>query len=234
MGKAMRMVFIFMVVTFLSLFLTSAIQSQELSPEMKQKGGRIYFLYGDKTVDIKSLNSTLESKGYPTFSNNFIFSGLGGYGITGKLVIGGEVKSYKLRSSQNGNRITSVYGHSGSFDLGYILYSRDRLKIFPLFGLGIEDMVLMIDEQSKVTFNEVLENPKWRATLSNSGFLLNLAIGTEYLFKNGVLLGLRAGYSFSSLKNSWYMNGLEVLDGPSVGVSGPYVQLMLGFGWNKK
>jgi len=41
----------------------------------KEGDGRGYFMFGGNIIDIKSLNSKLESKGYSKLSDNFISFG---------------------------------------------------------------------------------------------------------------------------------------------------------------
>ena len=62
-----------------SIFLCAIAQAQETAQEMavrnKEGDGRGYFMFGGNIIDIKSLNSKLESKGYSKLSDNFISFG---------------------------------------------------------------------------------------------------------------------------------------------------------------
>lgn len=67
---------------------------------------------------------------------------------------------------------------------------------------------------------------------------MNLALGADYLLKlggdekreGGLIFGLRVGYILPMIKGGWEMDGIDISDGPKVGISGPYFRLMIGGG----
>jgi hypothetical protein len=83
-----------------------------------------------------------------------------------------------------------------------------------------------------------LDDPKRGSELSTGGFLLNVSIGADHLFilggdeegEGGLVLGLRAGYTFTPIKGDWNMYDMDVGEGPDIGITGPYFHLMLGGG----
>lgn len=232
-----------------SIFLCPIAQAQETAQEMavhnKKGGGRGYFMFGGSIIDIKSLNSKLDSKGYPKFPDNFISLGGGGHGIIGKVIIGGEGHGLIGRETTGGSKTykTSISAGYGFFNFGYIVYSTKGLSVYPLLGLGGGGMSFKIVERETIpSFDDVLNNPKRSANLSTSGFLLNLALGTDYLLKleedkkreGGLVFGLRIGYTFALIKGSWKMDGIEISGGPEIGITGPYIRLMIGGGGSGK
>lgn len=48
--------------------------------------------------------------------------------------------------------------------------------------------------------------------------------------KGGMLLGLRAGYTFSPVKSGWNMDDLEISGAPKIGITDPFIRLMIGGG----
>ena len=48
--------------------------------------------------------------------------------------------------------------------------------------------------------------------------------------KGGMVLGVRAGYTFSPFKGDWNMDDLEISGAPETGITGPYIRLMIGGG----
>ena len=103
-------------------------------------------------------------------------------------------------------------------------------------------MSVKIIEKGTPSFDEVLDNPKRSAELSIGGFLLNLALGTDYLLKlgedekggGGLVFGLRIGYTFAPIKSDWEMDGMDISGGPDLGITGPYIRLTIGGGDSKE
>lgn len=223
-------------IALMPIFSMSVAESEEIGA--KQGGGRGYFMCGGSIVDIDALNSRLEGKGYSEFSHNFFSIGGGGHAIINRVIIGGEGHALIGRGETSGNYENSLSAGYGFFDVGYIVYSTRYLNVYPLLGLGGGGVDLKIMERGAPSFDEVLDDPKRSANLSTGGFLLNVALGTDYLLKlggdeegeGGLVFGLRVGYTFTPIKGEWEMNGTEISGGPEVGITGPYVHLMIGGG----
>ena len=50
----------------------------------------------------------------------------------------------------------------------------------------------------------------------------------------GMAFGLRIGYTFSPIKGDWKLEDNDVSGGPDIGVTGPYLKLMIGGGGKSK
>ena len=96
--------------------------------------------------------------------------------------------------------------------MGYIVYTKKQLWLYPLLGLGGGGMNLKIKEKpSSLSFDDVLDNPKRSVEISTGGFLLSFAVGMDYLLilgedkkgKGGLAFGIRAGYTLSPFKRGW-------------------------------
>ena len=227
-------------VVVLNILFANIAQGQEIAPGVKEGGGMGYSMFGRGTIDIKALNSKLESKGYSTLSDNFFSVGGGGHGIiNNRLIIGGEGHSLLGKEVTSGNYKSSMHIGYGFLNLGYIVYSVKELRVYPLIGLGAGGMNLkIVEDVTSLSFDEVLDDPKRKIELSTGGFLLNLALGIDYLLKfaedekgkAGMTFGLRAGYTFSPFKGAWTMDELEIAGAPEMGITGPYIRLMIGGG----
>jgi len=225
-------------VVIFSVFLCAIAQAQETTVRDKEGGGRGYFMFGGNIIDIKRLNSKLESKGYSKLSDNFISFGGGGHGIIRKVIIGGEGHGFTGRETTSGNYKTSIGAGYGFFNVGYLIYKTGAINIYPILGLGGGGIGVKIIEKGTPSFDEVLDNPKRSAELSTGGFLLNLALGTDCLLKlggdekggGGLVFGLRIGYTFAPIKGDWEMDGIDISGGPDIGITGPYIHLMIGGG----
>ena len=221
-----------------TLTLVAVMSVFSVSVDAKEGGGRGYFMCGGSIVDIDALNSRLEGKGYSKFSDSFFSLGGGGYAVINRVIIGGEGHGLIGRDETSGNYKTSLSAGYGFFDLGYIVYSTGYLNVYPLLGLGGGGINFKIVEREAPSFDEVLDDPKRSIELSTGGFLLNVALGTDYLLKlgedeegeGGFVFGLRVGYTLAPVKGDWDMDGTEISGGPEVGITGPYIRLMIGGG----
>lgn len=239
MNKKIKIIINLTMVAMMGFLTFSLAQSQETRIAVKKRGGMGYFMFGGSIIDINSLNSRLENKGYSKLSNNFISFGGGGHGIINKVIIGGEGHGLIGKETTSGNYKTSLNCGYGFFNLGYIIYSTRNFNIYPLLGLGGGGMSLKIVERGTPSFDEVLDNPKRSTELSTGGLLIHLSVGTDYLLKKvcgcgegegGLVFGLRVGYILAPFKGDWEMDGLDISEGPEIGITGPYIRLMIGFG----
>jgi hypothetical protein len=224
----------------------SIAQKQDSMPKINTAEFRGYFMVGGNILDIDALNSILENEGYSTLSNNFLSIGGGCLhqknrwiiGCEGHFLFGEENKS----DITSGNFETSISAAYGFFDFGYILFNKHFFQVYPLIGLGGGVMSLKIKERlTDPSFAEVLADPKRNSKLESAAFLINMAIGTEYLMKlredetgiGGLVLGIRVGYTFAPFRSNWKLERTDVSNGPDLRMTGPYVRLILG-GWGSK
>lgn len=208
-------------------------------PESKiETKNTIYASFGNSIVNIKNLNTNLENLGYSKMSDNFVSVGGGSHAISNGLVIGGEGHSISGKKTKSKEYETSISILYGFFYLGHSLYSTDNLILYPSVGIGAGRFNLKILEKGSLTFNEVLKGPRRSTRLSTGGLLINPSLGFDYLLSlrkteknsSGIVIGLRAGYIFAPVKGNWSMEGMKILEGPKIGVSGPYIRLIIGSG----
>lgn len=219
---------------------------QDKSSNSKVVGGMGYFMIGIGSLDIDGVNTRLEAAGMSTFSNNFLSLGGGGHSINGNLILGGEGHGMGVGEISEGDYTSSLSVGYGFFDIGYAVYSTDAFYVYPLIGIGGGGMsVRIVERGTSPSFNDVLENPKRGVEISTGGFLLNLSLGTDYVFamekgkngRGGFSIGLRIGYVFTPIKGDWSMDETKLSGSPETAITGPYVRLLLGgggFGVEKK
>lgn len=223
----------------ISLAVVTLISTMAYAGGEDAKGGAGGFMFGADRVDFGGLNDKLKAKGFEELeAGNFLFGG-GGYGIVGgKLLLGGEGAGFSQDISSDTLK-ASVGGGYGFFDLGYVVYSRGGLRIFPFLGIGGGGVNIRIVEKGIVpTFDEVLDDPGRELVLSTGSILFQVALGVDYFIsvgedekgKGGLLFGLRAGYTFAPSRADWKMRDRDVLGGPDVRLTGPYVCLIFGGG----
>ncbi len=208
----------------------------------KMAGGFGFFSFGPGILNLGDLNSELKSNNYPEFSENLFGMGGGGFAIVNKVVIGGEGYALTAKDVSNNNYKLSLSANYGFFDLGYVIFKKGNLFVYPMVGFGGGGIELKIRKPGEPTFNDIMQDPKWGSTISTGGFLLNFSIGSHFLFAfgkdekgtGGIAIGFRAGYVYTPFEGDWVMDTEKVGGGPQIGVTGPYVYFSVGgggFGW---
>jgi hypothetical protein len=201
------------------------------------RGGAGYFVLSGARPDLGPLSGALERSGYPGLPGSYITVGGGGHASIGRLILGGEGHRLASRGNVSSAWKTSLSGSCGFFDIGYVLYARPGLSVYPLFGIGAGSMTLKITPRGSASFEDVLENPGRGSYLQKSGFLMQVALGADRWLgsargggRGGFFVGLRAGYAFAPAGGSWELEGTEAAAGPRTSWAGPYIRLVIGAG----
>lgn len=235
-----RLILVLICITMLPVLLAAPAAAQKDSDDTSYEDnqGRGYFMFGAHFLDIDDLNARLSHLGYRELPTHFYTIGGGAHGIMESgIVIGGEGHALLNRAETTGTFKTSMGGGYGFFDLGYAVFARDALTVYPMLGIGGGSVTMRITDSEAPLFDEVIADPKRSAELTMGGFLLDVSVGLDYLFRvgaeqtdGGFMFGLRAGYTFSPSESNWKMNGNEINGGPDFGITGPYVRVMVGGG----
>jgi len=221
------------------LLLSIACYGQEGGKAKNVSGGIGYSVLGTSFLNLNSLNSMLQSNGYPVLSENFFTAGGGGHAIVNRIIIGGEGYSLMGEDVLNGSLRQSVYASTGFFDIGYIALSYKGLNVFPMLGIGGGEMIFKIREDiSSISFGDILNDPRRAVELKSECFLLDFGGGINYILgfgKNesaraGFLLGIRGGYTLTPFRGKWLIDDIEVSGAPKAGINGPYIRIMIGGG----
>ncbi|MFC1538696.1 hypothetical protein ACFL6H_04670 [Candidatus Latescibacterota bacterium] len=196
-------------------------------------------------MDMQDMNTTLSNKGYSKFSNNLFGIGFGGREINKsryrKFIFNDSSAVFYLPREKNstvGNKKynSSLSGFAGVFNIGYVIYEKNNLKIFPLWGMGGGVMRMRITE--KRSFDDTLDNPKGSAVITHGISILSLSVGIEKLFKKKEgekvdryrMVGIRLGYRHCPDEYDWK----NVSGGPDITMTGPFFMLMYGGGSQNK
>jgi hypothetical protein len=205
------------------------------------EGGAGYFMLGANSTDIAGLNAALMASGYSAHPRRFFSLGGGGHVVIGRLVLGGEGQTLVGRNAGNPTHQTTLRGGFGFFNLGYVIFSGEEFRVYPVAGIGAGGIDLEIAERGTASFGEILENPGRSSKLSSSGFLLNVAVGAEKIVRlgggrrGGLILGIRAGYVVAPVKGGWELDKSEIAGGPGISLQGPYIRVLIGAGsWGRR
>lgn len=223
-------------VTLLALAL--ALPAAAAVPE--KAGGFGYFSLGSSALDLTDLNAKLHSApyNYSTIENGLSFGG-GGLAFIDRLVFGGEGYAVLDQTVTNGTYNAEVGAGTALFRLGYVAYESETFRLYPLGGIGLGVAGLHIQNRNvPADFDGLLTTPGQETTVESYHLLLDLGIGADRLIKLGeapegeghLVLGLRAGYTWSPASSQWHMDDTTMPGGPSVSFTGPYVRLVIGAG----
>ena len=199
---------------------------------------------GANFVRLGDLSRRLERADYGAYSNSQFWYGTSGRTFLGPFMLGSEANWLRKEDSDNARFSTSLRGRYSAFHLGYVVRETDRLRAYPLVGLGHGSYTLRFYERgSDPSFGDVLANPARGAELKSQGWLLDLGGGADYLLplretedrQSGLVLGLRAGYLFAPLDSDWALFDEGAPSGtPDLKLAGPYFRLTVGLGWFDK
>jgi hypothetical protein len=221
--------------------------AQDESRPSESSGTRMgvgYFMAGLRLLDTDPISDRLVAAGYPEVGSRFLSLGGGGYGLVGRWILGGEGHALSSTGAEpRGGLRAELSGGYGLFRAGYVLFQSQSLSVYPMVGFGGGGMGLTLTSRRDSTFDDLLANPSGQVTLSKGGLLLDAGVGAEFRIRLGgterehgfVLLGVRAGYQFFlSVVDDWETaGGGKVTGAPDFGLSGPGVQLLVGFGGMK-
>jgi len=197
-----------------------------------------FFTLGLQHVGLSGLNGPMVSQGYTRFGETFFLMGGGGLTVIDRFIIGGEGLALFDRTATRGPVKARVNAGCGFFDVGYIFWRRPDFRTYGLLGLGGGGWTLRITESADAPFEDVLANPGRSSMLTSGMFLVSLSAGADWLVRlggdergeGGMSFGLRAGYTLAPFKNKWKMEDFEITSGPKMGLTGPFVRLVIGFG----
>ena len=206
--------------------------SEDAPDERSVSGGGGFFAIGANAPNLGALDDALDAAGYPTFDSEMLAIGGGGYGLVGRVMVGGE--GFGLIAPTRGfeGRELSVGGGYGLFTLGYLLTPERRFDAFPVLGIGGGGLSFDIGSEAVDTFDDVLENPSRGASMEQFNLLVQIGAGAEYPLQSdgGLRIGLRAGYLLTAFSSDWTINDQSIGGGPDATLGGPFVRLTIGGG----
>jgi len=215
--------------------------SNQAIGQTKISGGEGYFMVGMQRIDVKNLNNILKQNNYPSLDENYTSIGGGGYGIINNFVIGGEGHGIIGSEVSNANYSLNLTAGYGIFNVGYVIYQVEGLRLFPVIGFGGGGIDLNIYEKSSLDFIDVLNNPKRGSSLSLGGLMLNFGLNGSYNIRfskngkdGGLIIGVSAGYTHFLKVGNWTLFENEISGGPKIGISGFYLRFSIGGGGAEK
>jgi len=196
---------------------------------------------GHNTINIKNFDNLLIRNNYLPFSENIFFIGTGNRGLVNNFILGGEgnfsIEKKNINSFNNHiSYITSSTNILGN--IGYIIYEKKNIAIYPLFGIGLSRLSFDFIKNEKIgNINNLLSMPDRGARLENYGLIGDIGLEGGYLIgigksenkKGGIALGIRIGYTFTIYQTGLRFRDFEVEGIPDINFNGFYVKILGGF-----
>jgi hypothetical protein len=169
------------------------------------------------------------------------FIGTGNRGLAGNLILGGEGNfSIEKRNINSYNNHISYITSSTNIvgNIGYIVYQKDNIIIYPLFGLGLSRLSFDFIKNEKIgTLDDILKMPDRGARLENYGLVADIGLEAGYLIglgkseskKGGIALGARVGYTFTLYQTGLRFRDFDIEKTPDINFNGFYIKILAGF-----
>jgi hypothetical protein len=230
--------------TFLILFYITIIHYTMAQENTKMKaGGSGGFTIGIGNTDVSTLRAFM-AEGTGKFNNTQFLIGGTGHAFIENFVIGGSGTAIIGDKIKSDSTIVSLGGGMGTFDIGYLLYNNDKLKIYPMIGIGGTSMGVQIIKNKNYTSNQIVNNPWQEINIGLGALVLDLSLNIDMIpllqydekekSYGGFLTALKLGYAISPTSSDWMFAGGDITNGPRYGLNMFYVKAILGgFGFQK-
>lgn len=221
------------------LLVSTSMCAQQVSKLKTGGGGGFNVGYG--YMDVSKLHNFVPAN-IGKFSNEHLLMGGNGFGIIGNFVIGGGGTGIMGDLIKSDSINYSISGGLGTFDFGYLIYNKEKIKIYPMLGIGGGGFGLQISRNNNVSVKNLVNDPAREINISIGGFIfdfsinMNLSPVLNYNEKDnsygGFMTGLKAGYLYSLPSSDWTYTGGDITGGPDFGLNMVYVKLIIGgFGY---
>ncbi|MDP8225580.1 MAG: hypothetical protein P9L99_19625 [Candidatus Lernaella stagnicola] len=226
----------------LSFTAVTALAQDDPTATKKPFEWRFFFGLGGGHTMLSELNADMDDAGYNEFPGGF---GAGSFGFIGnynRWMFGTHGISFSLAPIEDKaeNWTAAAEGSFGVAQFGYAVLHQGGWQLYPLIGLGLGNATLRIYDDTDTDFDEVLRDPRRMSSIKTGFFLVNAEFGFDYRFNmvqnthgdrsQGLVLGGRLGYAYTPINRDWSMGDTQVDDAPLLGINGPYLQFVIGWG----
>lgn len=199
---------------------------------------------GWQKLPLTDLNSELGRYGYQQAPENFFTIGGVGQVTISRIVLGlegsylwGAGKEAQIGSNTIKNSFSALKAVG---IIGFLIYTSERLDIFPYIGAGLGGYNLMMTNAQSDSFGNIISTGQRGAVISSASLLIITGIQLTYRIPVlkadkgvfGLALGVKGGYDISFAQSDWYVGGINdfipVTGGPRTPLSGPYAQGIIG------
>lgn len=193
-------------------------------------GGFGYWTVGGGFSQPSGIGDAVKDAGYPWPEQNYGWlSGGEGYGVVGRLLVGGGGAGLSLFGATSSDYNTSVRLGWGYFSLGYALLSSEKILLFPSVGIGGGGITVEISGVKAGNFKDLLKEPPMRAEISSGGAFFKGSLTFLYRY-SFLVLGITAGGGYL-LNSGWSVNDNETTGYPRGGTPLFWAAVNIGGGW---
>lgn len=202
-------------------------------------GGMGYFMPGFGLQDLGALRAYTGAQGLQ--DHRFSIGG-GGQLMVRSLILGGEGSSFLDRKETVGNLDLQFHSGWGKGTVGYVVYGRRGLLIYPKVGFGKANQSLtIVNTTAAPNVDSVFAGNYTGTTIKKSSLFMSFGAGFDWMpgfdetAGSGLVIGFDVGYHLGLTENGWTAFEHRIAGGPSVTPSGIYANLHIGFGgWNRQ
>lgn len=206
-----------------------------------------YVTTGTVLVDVGKINAHFTpANGFYAISNDAYSLG-GGFSVpVGKLTLGAQYHYFDIgiESSPQGktDQMTAKFVLA---EVGYNFLNFWHWNLYGSFGVGVGTNTLIfrdrnggptVSETVDPTFDEILAKPGLKSELTGTFFILEPALGVDYLVLAntdshiGLTIGFRVATAITPNRTTWKYKGRDVFGSPDAGPAGAQICLQFGVG----
>lgn len=206
-------------------------------PAQQYIGGMALFSPGIQSTRLSLLNNYLP-RGLPEIQPKpWIMTGEV-YLMLSNIMIGGQGGTQNAGTFGLGYQLTDLTSRFRSLSVGYLVYSRKGLYVFPSAAVGTSNLEIYIHRTNQwITFQSVGEESYHATTLYYKRPMIRFSMtGTWIIDKSrttshsGLVIGLEAGFQAPARRGTWTYDNGRVKDGPDINPGGFFLQLIIGGG----
>ena len=225
-----------------AIFLTLALMllSGDLMAQSgKAFGGFGYYQPGVQFYMPKNLNDYLPDT-YPDVSFSPFMDMGGGFGVFYNIVFGFDGGAYTGGTFVKDNRKVELSGEYGTLKLGYVVYKKHGLLVYPSLGYSENIISLFLHGTDETqSFEAITANPEIATTLLYKNRTAIISLACQYFvvgsktdeMRSGFAIGLEVGYQLPPFSHGiWTYDNGAVMDGPQYDLSGFFIRLSIGGG----
>jgi hypothetical protein len=233
---------IFTTLTFLMALTCSYAQENTSNKTRSMGGGGFTIGYGN--MDVSKLQ-IFAPAGTPKFGNDMMVIGGTGHGIMNNFVIGGSGFGIVGDVMKSDSVRVSMGGGLGTFDFGYVIINKEKLKLFPMLGIGGGGFGVQMTRTKSLSAAQVSSNPAQEINVNQGGMVADISINLNVIphlnydekskSYGGFMTGLKVGFVYGLPRSDWRYSGGDITGGPRFGINMWYVKLVIGgFGMDSK
>lgn len=204
-------------------------------------GGFGYGQIGLGMKDVSELNAVIGNG--VDFQDMSLTVGGGGFLMIRSILLGGEGMSNWDQKASFGTQDVRYESGYGQFMLGYVVYGRKGLLIYPKVGIGgYRESITLVNNSAVATLDTILTGSYTSTTLTSKGTLLSFGAGLEWMMGfdessgSGITFGLDLGYHLGIGATKWESDSRPIGGTvPKLNPTGMYASFHIGFsGWNRQ